>query len=778
LRRDAIDGKAAAMSRLDETRLEKVRHRGERIICRCPACFEQEHDKTGNHLSIHPSGAFACVQFPGDEGIEHRKRIFALVGVKGYETLEQAITALESWLKMKATRRDPYNDGFVMVRFDDPQKKRKKEFRPFHLSNDGWVMGDPPGKLPLFNLGQLRERPTDRVFLVEGEKCVCKLHEDLGLLAITSAHGAKAPHKTDWTPLAGRKVVILPDADDDGEGYASKASNALLNLEQPARIKIVHLPDLPPKGDCVDWLQSRIGQSREDTIVEFRELVTAAAETQKLIDETLLIDQATTAQSESKNENDENATIARLAALPPIEYDRVRKEEAKKLGCRELTLDLLVNAKRLLMRPPSVGDNLQGAAVKLVDVEPWPEPVNGDELLDAIAKRLEHYVVLPEGAPDMLALWCTHTHMFNLFQKSPRLDISAPTEECGKSTLLNCTSLFCARAKRTDNMTTAVMFRLVSGHSPTILADECDKWLFTNEELVGLVQSGHEKGGTVMRCEGDSNELREFGCYAPFVLAAIGTLPSQLHSRSIRIRLERARKEEIKERSLFDFEHVEYETELNRKLARWVADNRERIALCDPKLPEHLFNRIEDNWRPLFKIAEIAGGDWPRRCAAALVKLTTHEDERENLRVMLLTDIKQVFTVERMFSKDLLKQLNELKERPWPEICHGNPMTARWLARNLAAFGIHSGNIRIGEAQAKGYERAQFDDDFARYIPENVPETQEGGISAVPPSHTEVKPEILSVPKDEAGTDEKRPFHEALGRWDGSQGVNPGKRTK
>ena len=97
LRCDAIDGKAAAMSRLDETRLENVRRRGERIICRCPACFEQGHDKTGNHLSIQPSGAFACVQFPGDEGIEHRKRIFALVGVRNetgprtFPTLDDAI---------------------------------------------------------------------------------------------------------------------------------------------------------------------------------------------------------------------------------------------------------------------------------------------------------------------------------------------------------------------------------------------------------------------------------------------------------------------------------------------------------------------------------------------------------------------------------------------------------------------------------------------------------------------------------------------------------------
>jgi len=464
------------------------------------------------------------------------------------------------------------------------------------------------------------------------------------------------------------------------------------------------------------------------------------------------------------NDADEE-TLGRLVALTTLEYERVREAEAEKLGCRVAILDRLVTAKQLLMRPPVEGDDsLQGVAVRLADVEPWPEPVDGAEILDAIAERFDHYVVLPKGAADMSALWCGHTHMYKRFPISPRLHISAPTEECGKTTVRNCASLFCARAVRTENMSTAVMFRLVTGHSPTILADECDKWLFINQELLGLVQSGHGKGGTIMRCEGDSNDLRQFGCYAPFALAAIGKLPSQLHSRSICIRLERARAEEIKQRSVFDFEHVEQETELNRKLARWILDNRERIASCNPKLPEHLFNRIADNWRPLFKIAEVAGGDWPRRCADALVKLTTGEDERENLRVMLLVDIREVFKTERIFSKDLVEKLAELKERPWPEICRGKPITAQWLARNLAAFGIHSGNIRICEEQAKGYERVQFDDVFARY----VPETPQGGNLPVPPSHSEVKPEILAVPKDEVGTGEKTAVYEALGRWDGS----------
>ena len=73
---------------------------------------------------------------------------------------------------------------------------------------------------------------------------------------------------------------------------------------------------------------------------------------------------------------------------------------------------------------------------------------------------------------------------------------------------------------------------------------------------------------------------------------------------------------------------------------------------------------------------------------------------------MLLADIKQVFTVDRIFSKDWsIELLAQLKERPWPEVCRGKPITERWLARKLAAFGIHSTTLRIGEEQAgKGYE--------------------------------------------------------------------------
>jgi hypothetical protein len=58
-----------------------------------------------------------------------------------------------------------------------------------------------------------------------------------------------------------------------------------------------------------------------------------------------------------------------------------------------------------------------------------------------------------------------------------------------------------------------------------------------------------------------------------------------------------------------------------------------------------------------------------------------------------------------------------MAERPWPEVCRGKPITERWLARNLAGFGIHSKTLRIGDERAKGYEAADFSEAFERYLP-------------------------------------------------------------
>lgn len=61
---------------LDISKLEKVKKLGPIIQARCPACWEQQLDKSGNHLRIFADGRFGCAMQPGDR--QHYKRIWEL----------------------------------------------------------------------------------------------------------------------------------------------------------------------------------------------------------------------------------------------------------------------------------------------------------------------------------------------------------------------------------------------------------------------------------------------------------------------------------------------------------------------------------------------------------------------------------------------------------------------------------------------------------------------------------------------------------------------------
>ena len=195
-----------------------------------------------------------------------------------FSTLDEAIANMEQRLAMRITRRDPYhdregNEHFVVARFDGATGK---QFRPFHKKGSAWIAKDPLGLLPLFRLPELIARKTERVFVVEGEKPAREL-ATLGLLVTTSAHGAKSAHKTDWRPLAGREVVILPDNDAEGRrAYAQTVAGIVSHLSPPAEARIVELPGLPPKGDCVDWLEARDARTPEEITAELLAMVKGA----------------------------------------------------------------------------------------------------------------------------------------------------------------------------------------------------------------------------------------------------------------------------------------------------------------------------------------------------------------------------------------------------------------------------------------------------------------------------------------------------------------------
>lgn len=80
---------------------------------------------------------------------------------------------------------------------------------------------------PLYGLDRLaKQGPDATVFLPEGEKCADAAAAELPELAcLTWSGGGKAVDKNDWTPLAGRKVVIWPDCDSQREKKPKDAAD-------------------------------------------------------------------------------------------------------------------------------------------------------------------------------------------------------------------------------------------------------------------------------------------------------------------------------------------------------------------------------------------------------------------------------------------------------------------------------------------------------------------------------------------------------------------------
>lgn len=409
----------------------------------------------------------------------------------------------------------------------------------------------------------------------------------------------------------------------------------------------------------------------------------------------------------------DEAVYEELARLSPADYDRRREAAAEKLEIRVSTLDAEVSRRR------APADDGRGAPADFADAEPWPEPVDGAVLLESVVETFDRFMALPPGAADALALWTAHAHVYEAFVHSPRLNLFSPEKGCGKTTLLDVLAVLTPRSLRTESITPAVLFRLVEANRPTLLLDEVDTYLRNSDELRGLLNAGHKRGAKAYRCEGEQHEVRAFNAFAPAVLAGIGALPGTLHDRSVVVPLVRAKPGEVAAR--FDSRCTEPQIESCRKLARWVADNRSKLEEADPKLPDSAFNRMADNWRPLFAIAEVAGQDWPKRAETAFFALNQADEmEAQGIGSLLLADIAETYQREqtnRLPSTRLVELLAEIDGHPWADFKGGKAITTNQLARQLGRFKIKSKTIRFGTETAKGYHLADFADAFERYLP-------------------------------------------------------------
>ncbi len=401
--------------------------------------------------------------------------------------------------------------------------------------------------------------------------------------------------------------------------------------------------------------------------------------------------------------------IADLKGLPVFQREIRRDEIAKQFGIRKGIID------EVLKNGQEGADEDSKAIVS--DVEPWGTPVDGATLLTSIKDSLLSHVILPAWVAVAVSVWVLLTYCFDAFRILPIAGIESPEKRCGKTTLLEWLMAFCRRALISSNISSAAIFRTVEKYGPTLLVDEADTFLKDNEELRGILNSGHTKSGAfVIRVQGDDHEPVRFSTWTPKAIAMIGRLPETLRDRSIIISLRRKAPGERVQKMGIDFDRKCLN--IRRMCLRWADDNFELLKALRPVMPKTNNDRMTDNWFPLMCIAEAVGGEWPELIMEAINSCVKVDDD-ESIVARLLEDIKTIFvsrSVERIFSDHLVDALKTIPETPWAEWSRGKGLTANGLARLLKPFGIHSKTMRIGSDRAKGYELSIFEDAFNRYL--------------------------------------------------------------
>lgn len=143
-------------------------------------------------------------------------------------------------------------DGEILFRVVRLEPKDFRQQTPD--GRGGWKWGAKGAKRVLYRLPRVLQamEAGETVWIVEGEKSVHAL-ETIGLTATCSPGGAGKWNDDYGTALKGASVVVMPDNDDPGRKHADEVCTSLSGLV--GRLRVLTLPDLPIKGDVVDWLR-------------------------------------------------------------------------------------------------------------------------------------------------------------------------------------------------------------------------------------------------------------------------------------------------------------------------------------------------------------------------------------------------------------------------------------------------------------------------------------------------------------------------------------------
>jgi hypothetical protein len=232
-------------------------------------------------------------------------------------------------------------------------------------------------------------------------------------------------------------------------------------------------------------------------------------------------------------------------------------------------------------------------------------------VLALISTTLEKYITFPGNAVQQqgwqltLALWILTTYIVELFNEIPYLRLTGPTAS-GKTRCLDVLEQLCFRPVRASSISPAVLYRISDDQAPTILIDEAESLGDPGNKLLYILNAGYKKGGQASRMEtrGQNEQplVMWYHCYGCKAFASINSIPSQLESRSITLRMFRSgnvaacRAIDAADPHWAALRADLHETVLAHGL-EWSTRLRALIATCP------FTGREREKWGPLFAMA-------------------------------------------------------------------------------------------------------------------------------------------------------------------------------
>ena len=120
--------------------------------------------------------------------------------------------------------------------------------------------------------------------------------------------------------------------------------------------------------------------------------------------------------------------------------------------------------------------------------------------------------------------------------------------------------------------------------------------------------------------------------------------------------------------------------------------------------------------------------------------MDAREDGSDSVRVLVLADIENIYKIhrtDRLSSEQIVSDLGDMEDRPWPEWRNGRPITKTALSRLLKPFDIFPRSVRLDSGSIpKGYKLDQFKEAIARYV-----ETGKNANSGTSPTQTATPPQ-------------------------------------